>query len=73
MLPPAMYYNQGNKGETFQLCLIFQKLKFRVRQIFSAKTKPQSGYSPQQDSPNSQLMQQKGKAESVVVPLETQS
>lgn len=45
MLPPAMYCNQGNKCETFQLCLIFQKVKLRVRQIFSTQTKPQSVYS----------------------------
>lgn len=64
MLPPAIYCNQGNKGEIFQVCLIFQKVKFRVRQIFSAQTKPQSGYlqGPQQNSAKPQLMkQEKGK------------
>lgn len=76
MLPPAMYCNQGNKSETFQLCSIFQKLKFRVRQVFSAQTKLQSEYShwSQQDSPKPQLMkQERGKAESMMVSLETQS
>lgn len=73
MLPPAIYCNQGNKGEIFQVCLIFQKVKFRVRQIFSAQTKPQSGYlqGPQQNSAKPQLMkQEKGKAESMVASLQ---